>query len=440
MLALASGVFASQVLSAQSSPPVLSASEQFSVQVDPRLEAQYRPLSFSDVDLVHLNSSLLIVSAERLRQHLERELDDTLPWAGRISFLLRPAESAEAVIQVRAEWSSTGWRYQVSMPDQLRADRFIRALVEINLLEMANRRSSGKSAEIPAWLIEGFTGHLIASRAIELILPPPRRDIRGIAITPWVVEELHYQPLAQAHAQLQMSTPLSIEELSWPTADSLNDRDENVYRHCSQLLVTRLLSLPNGQAMLRDFLSRLTQHYNWQVAFLEAFDSQFFTLLEFEKWWALQVVHFTGRDLRATYTYTDSVLRLQQVVHFPVAVRLSTNDLPMLSEVRLQTVIREWGIRKQTEALKRTLAELALLRARVAPELIELVDGYRLALADYLRDRDRSGLYLPKGLNQQSAMITTVRFAVRKLDRLDAQLLALLPEQGEDERVETALQ
>jgi len=413
-------------------PPIIpqavqSASGQFTVLRAERSGAPASAAFLSEAGLLHLDPTLLTISAERLRQYLVRELEDSSPWEGRIVFSLRPTASFEAPVQVVGEWRGDRWQYQVSLPDYIQKERFVRALVEVNLLEIANRRSAGQAAEVPTWLTEGLTAQLLVSRSLEIILPRPKLDLHGVRVTPWVVEEVRYQPLALAHAQLQTNAPLSIEQLSWPTADSLEGRKAETYRHCSHLLLTRLLQLPNGPALLNAFVRNLGRHYNWQVAFLDTYHGQFPTLLDLEKWWALQVALFTGRELGAHYAYTESVLRLQQVVRFPVEVRLATDALPMHGEVPLQTVIEEWDATRQTRALQETLLNLAALRARIAPELIGLLDEYRMTLDRYLRDRNRKGLYLPKGINRQPALTALVRRTLNTLDRLDVELWGLLP-------------
>lgn len=176
------------------------------------------------------------------------------------------------------------------------------------------------------------------------------------------------------------------------------------------------------------FIRNLHRHYNWQVAFLDTYQAHFSSLLDLEKWWALQVAHFTGRELDVTYSYDDSLARLHQVVRVPVEVRLATNDLPLRGAVPLQTVIQEWDGNRQVRALEQTYSDLALLRARAAPEVLPLLDDYRLTIEHYLKNRNRAGIYLPKGTNRQASLIQLIRRTVRSLDRLDRQLAGLLPE------------
>jgi hypothetical protein len=413
------------------SKPVRSASGQFSVL--PAESTAWRGSSafLAESDLLHLTPTLLTISAERLRQHLTRELQDTSAWQGKVRFELHATDSFEAPMRAMAEWQGRLWQYRVSLPEYISEDRFVSGLVEVNLLEMANRTSAGRSAEIPFWLTEGLTAHLLASRSLELILPPPKLEVRGMSITPWVVEEVNYQPLARAHARLRTNTPLTLEQLSWPGEEASRGRRGEVYRHCAQLFVHELLQLPRGRPLMNAFIRNLAQHYNWQVAFLETYHDHFSSLLDLEKWWALQVAHFTGRELDVTYSYGDSLVRLNQVLRFPVEVRLATNDLPLRGAVSLQVVIQEWDGNRQVEALEQMLSDLALLRTRIAPELVPLLDDYRLTIESFLRNRNRTGLYLPKGTNRQASLIQLIWRTTKSLDELDAELAGRMPEAGE---------
>jgi len=406
---------------------VQSASGQFSVLPWEPPGRFSGSVFLSEAGLLRLDPTLLTVSAERLRQHLTRELQDASPWEGRVVFSLRAARGFEEPVDVLAEWRGDAWQYRVSLPEYIERDRFVRALVEVNLMEMANRTANGRVAEVPLWLTEGLAAQLLASRAVEIILPPPRLELNRVTLTPWTVEEVNYQPLAAAHAQLRTNTPLSIEQLSWPEPGALEGRKGDAYRDCAQLLVNRLLQMPEGPARFNAFVRNLGRHYNWQVAFLDTYGEPFPTLLALEKWWALQVADFTGRELGATYPYAESVRRLNEAVRLPVEVRLATNDLPMLGTVPLQTVVDEWDANRQSRALTGTLSRLTLLRARIAPDLVPLLDDYRLAIENYLRHRNRSGLYLPKGMNRQASLTILIRRTIRTLDALDAERASLLP-------------
>lgn len=401
-----------------------SASGQFIVQAGPdwRSSPAGRGVD-SDPEVVLLTPTLLTVSAERLRQHLTRELGDAGLWSGQVQLYLQPSRKADDLTRIVAELQSGHWQYRVTIPERMTRTGYLRALIEINLLELANQRSTGRSAEVPAWLIEGFTGQIVATHAWDVILPPPETTINGVNLSRYQ-ENVMWRPLALAHAQLQTNAPLTFEELSWPTAEGLGGRAGVVYRHCAQLLVTQLLGLPGGQQQMLDFIHSLPLHYNWQVSFLDAFRPNFSSLLELEKWWALQVAHFTGRDFGSVWSYEESLDRLRTVVRVPVQVRMQTNDAPLRTEVNLQTIIEEWEPARQAQVIDQTLGTLAMVRLRFAPELLAITDEYRLCLGEYLKTRKQLGIHLPKGADRNVPMAQARVQVLRRLDELDRELEA----------------
>ena len=103
-------------------------------------------------DLVQLEPWVLVVSCERIKDVLWRELNVSTPAAGKIFIFLYRAESAEDPITITTEQFSEGWSYRMDMPDMLTHKRYLSAMTHIMLLELANRNADGRSAEIPLWL------------------------------------------------------------------------------------------------------------------------------------------------------------------------------------------------------------------------------------------------------------------------------------------------
>ena len=123
---------------------------------------------------VQLEPTLATVSCERIKQLLWRELGATAPWRGTIYLVLYPARTADDNITITSERFQDGWQYRVDLPDVLERSRYVRAMVQVLLLELANRTAPGRAVEVPLWLIEGFSQLLLASNEFEIILPPPR--------------------------------------------------------------------------------------------------------------------------------------------------------------------------------------------------------------------------------------------------------------------------
>jgi hypothetical protein len=378
-------------------------------------------------NFICLEAPLLAVSCERIKQAMWRELDATASWQGKIFLSLRAARFTDEPITIISEKIPGGWDYRVALPDVLERNRFIEAMMNVLLLEMANRNAGAHGAEIPAWLAAGLAQELIASDEIELILPPPRGTVNGLAMSRVILNARKTNSLARAQNMLNTRPPLTYEELSWPTEEQLSGDAGAVYRSSAQVFVNQLLHLKDGPACLRAMLDELPRHYNWQIAFLNAFQSYFQRPLDVEKWWALQVVQFTGRDLMQMWTPDESWRKLDEVVHAPVQVRAEANELPLNAGVTLQTIIRDWDAVPRTQTLQRKLWELELLRLNVAQNLVSLVDEYRQVVGAYLKT-NRSGFARDlKGRRMSPIPDDTTEEAIKKLDDLDARREALRP-------------
>ena len=403
-----------------------SHSGQFVVAL-PRFSAPPSRLSnlATNKALLRLEPTLLTVSCERIKQLLWREIGATTPWQGKIFVVLFPAVTDNDPMTITCEHSPDGWRYRLELPDTIARPRFVRALVQILLLEIANRNANGRVAEIPGWLAEGLTQQLRASSEMEIILPPPSPAAGGIAIATSEINAQKGHPLERAHRELCAHPALSFEQLSWATPDQFAGPNGDLYTASAQLFVEELLQLNDGPACLRAMLAELPRFYNWQLAFLRAFRTHFQRPLDTEKWWALRVVHFTGRELAQTWPQAESWQKLNQAVQAPVQLRTAANDLPLRADVPLQTVVREWDRARQTEVLQDRIRELSLLRQRVAPEVVALADSYRLVLETFLQSRDRSSLlYL---FRRKAALNKASEQAIKDLDSLDTQRLAMRP-------------
>jgi hypothetical protein len=299
------------------------------------------------------------------------------------------------------------------------------------LLEIANRNAADRSVEIPEWLVQGFTRQLLGSGAIRLLLAAPRTKENGLSVTREVVDfsdgprkpgnlTLNRNPLTEALEILQTNRPLTFDELSWPTDAQLSGDGADVYNSSSQLFVQELLHLKNGSASLRTMLTEMPDYLNWQFAFLDAFHGAFQEPLDVEKWWALQVAEFSGRDVLHLLTPEESGRQLDALFQFPIEVQIGQGP-PMRTDITVQTIIRGWSRTQQLPLLKKKLWELDLLRLRVAPDFMPLVDEYRQTLQEYYKKRN--DVLREDPLPDRMA----AEFATR-LDALDAQRAKMHPQ------------
>jgi hypothetical protein len=390
------------------------------------------PLSIANLltnrSFVRLEPTFAAVSCERIKQLLTRELGPIAPWRGHVYLVLYPAHGASDTITITSERFKGGWQYRVDFPDVVERSRYVRGVLQVLLLELANRTAETRAAEIPLWLIEGFSQLLLASNEVEIILPPPRGNANGLNSTAMFVSTRKESLREQAQKRLRGRPALTFENLSWPTEDQLAGNKGDLYSGSALLFVGELLRLPDGPACLRAMLAQLPQNYNWQFAFLHAFHDSFERPLDVEKWWALSLAQATGRDLAQRLSAEESWQSLDQAVQAAVQVRTGANELPLQAELKLQTVIRDWDFVRQTQAIQTTLRELGLLRLRISQQFVGLAQDYSQVLETYLQQRDHPGFVLP--FTRKLARKRAAESAAQQLDALDARREALRPLPG----------
>jgi len=405
---------------------VLSHSGQFIIHAE-RFSATAGAASIPPTNrsLVRLEPALMGVSCERMKQILLRELGTTAPWQGRIYLQARPARVASQTIAITSERFKNGWQYQVELPDPVERDRYIRAIVQVLLLEVANRGSKGRLVEVPLWLTEGLSQRLLASREMETILPPPRQSINGMSLNSMHVTEAMDNPVEQARRQLRNRPPLSFDQLSWQDQDELSGPAADLYRASAQLFVGELLRLPDGRACLARMLAVLPQYRNWQLAFLDAFRSHFERPLDVEKWWALccaQAPDYPEARKRPTGgNWSD----LDQALRSPTPSRAGAARQPERAEASLQTIIRQWNRAQQTDALSRKLPELNALRPQLAPDLAVLAQEYCQVIEVYLQNQTWTRPITLLGGRPDLSQVAVE--TLQRLDALDARREALRP-------------
>jgi len=366
-----------------------SASGQFTVLAGtPEFPLRPAPALSTNADWIQIEPTFLAISAERVKQAVWSDLGETGPWRQEVLFALRRARTADDGVTIVASRGARGWSYRVELPNQLSVERYLRTLVQVVLLELANRNADEHSAEIPVWLVEGISAQLLANQRTALVLTPPRLNANGVNFSSIMTDSRQLNPLEKAHKTLLGTTPLTFEQLSWPAPGELDGPGAAAYRASAQLFTYELLDFRDGPACLRGFLAALPGYLNWQLAFLSGFKPHFSRPLDIEKWWALQAGAFAGRDLIQTWPYEESWQKLDAALSQTVDVYARTNELPVHSAVPLEMVIRDWDATEQGDVLRDKLIELASLRMRIAPELAGLTAEYEQTLDRYLKERE----------------------------------------------------
>ncbi len=374
--------------------------------------------------LVRLEPALLAVSAERIKGSICARLGiDGSAWHGQIFLALHPAQSLDDNVAVLSTRFNNAWIYRVDLPDIVSRTRLTRALTGVVLLEFANRAADNHCTQVPEWLIDGLSQLLLDGVAPEIV--SLRDDVMDGASEDRVVDrDFRLDSLANARRILKASGPLTFGQMSWPTAPQLSGDDGGVYRASAQVFVSDLLDLKNGAADLRAMLQALPQFYNWQLAFRTAFQNDFASPLDVEKWWALQSVDFVSRgDDGPQWTPSVSAEKLDEILTVPIDYRAASNNLPMYSEISLQMAVGNFNPQLQADILREKVRELDLAQLQMAPQFAVLNSQYRAALADYLGD-EISASTVSRWIKHPPTPASP-RKTLERLDALDARRRAL---------------
>jgi len=408
-------------------PVVSSASGQFVILDRRGAPPPALPGASKDKGYFDLEPPLLAVSCERIKNALNSELGVTTQWRGKIHITISPVSKTQDDYAIVAERFRDGWKYQLNLPQRVEREMFVRTILQALLLEMANRSAGERSAEVPLWLVEGLTQKLLIAREAEVILPPPGLAIRSLHVSPTLIQDDDLDWLENARRVLRDRPPLTLAELSWPKPEEFAGPEGEVFRCSAQLFVTELLQLKQGREALRATVAGLAGCYNWQTAFLRAFQSQFTNQLALEKWWTLQAIYFVGRNPQSLWNSEESFRKLDETLHTAVAIRRSSGEMPARAEVSLQAIIREWDTVRQLTAFRNKERELELTRTRVSPEYTALTDDYLRVVKYYLQQRMSTSAIHANLAAMPSGQRKAALEVIHALDELDANRHAARP-------------
>jgi hypothetical protein len=154
------------------------------------------------------------------------------------------------------------------------------------------------------------------------------------------------------------------------------------------------------------------QSLNWQTGFLKTYQAEFQSLLEVEKWWAVQASAFYVQNASREIS-TETIDRfLRSILQENVEVARSTNSPVGRRLLRLSDTIEQWPFAAQLPVLERKMTQLRHLSilgsryfsrrisAAVDPELRTRFDQVRRlmdVLDPYLRERSNSGNLVKRG-------------------------------------------
>ncbi len=364
---------------------------------------------------VPLKADWLAISAERVKGAVLRELGASDHWRGRIHLYLRPRrELGNNPIRIVPVPFRDGWQYRVDIPDEVEWQRLVRALVEAVLLEASNREAVDRAAQPPLWLSEGIAG-IVASLYGRDLVPQGQTFVSHSERRPNVV--------SLAQARLGGGGPMLFGELSFPSDETVRDpRAWARYQGSAMLLVHELLADDAGKAAMRDTMRRLPGVLNWQTAFLQAHSRRFLTLLEVEKWWAVNGSYLLSRDAALVWQPEIAGAHLASLMHEPAELPGSTDGPAVRGDVPLSRIVLEWDFEAQRPVIGRKIAQLRHMYQVAPAGLVSLVMDYHQVLSSYMDARQGVTADPLRRAELEPRGRLAARQAARRLDELDARL------------------
>ncbi len=405
---------------------VVSQSGQFTVVGQPMLahqpvaEGRLLPSAFN------LDPQFLAISAERVKTSIYSLLQMPPGHQGRIQINLLPGRRAGFPISLIQTHYTDGWKFQLNLPEEVDETKLTQALVQVVLMEIAQRNAS-RTPELPPWLVEGITENLMYSVGPSLIVRSPSQTGVGKVTSHGFGWKYRLEDsLSATRSLLGTNTPPSYTQLSFGTYNVNDPVRRETYQAACHLFVRGLLSLPEGSSGFVTFLQTLPMTLNWQTAFFRAYSRHFQRPLDVEKWWALKLFEFTSRDHRQTWTPLVSLTRLEVQLITHLEWHSSTNSLPSPRSLRLQELLRDRTLDVQKQALTAKLFELQALQVNLAPDVAEIAERYREIVSKFLEGRNRLQTQFDTRLSETVRFDNLVRPALRELDQLDATRRAYL--------------
>jgi hypothetical protein len=375
---------------------------------------------------VYVEPGLLIVACERVKQAMQDELGWGSRWRGNVFINIHPLRFDNENIRVNAVHASESWHYRIEMPDEVEARHLIQSVVGVLLLEFANRAGGTNAAELPPWLAEGLTAHLMAGPLSELTFHAKRLSELSVETSVVAPVDTRYNDRADGLRRgVQQRGTLNVDQLNWPDFEAADIKAAEAYRASSHLFVRELLKLRGGPDALCATLALSPEHLNWQTAFMRGFEPYFKRMIDVEKWWALAVMQLKTHDSSILWSSTEGPQKLEEILYTPMQVRLTKAELPHVTPVMLQTVIEDWEPRKQIPLLRAKISQLQALRMRLAPELAGLADSYRLTLEKYLQSRGAAPLPADGRVSRRAR--GAMNEAIADLNALDERRVKLAP-------------
>jgi hypothetical protein len=300
-----------------------------------------------------LNPPVVSVACERVKAGVLRILRLEDRHRGSIVVRILKADARRPPAGIIATQYAEGWSYAVELQDRVHWTLLVRTLVDVTLLEVANRSNPGPLSPIPLWLSEGITTLLVGEGGRELV-PQLNREFKD--------PSRNLDPMAVIAGKIAGRTPLGFEVLAQPPDALVGDTNRfQIFQGSSALLVHHLRSLGGDSGSLGRLVGSFSHSLNWQTGFLRTYSNDFTSLLDVEKWWSVVSMAFHVQDATQRMTPEGWNAQLRPVLTEMVEVAATTNGIPQRRNLRVSEIMEQWPYPAQEPVLGRKLAQLRML-------------------------------------------------------------------------------
>lgn len=377
---------------------------------------EMRPVGNEPV--IELRPDLLTVTCERVKKAVLQRLEQRDDYRGRVHLHLQRRSAIEHSVAIRPQVYRDGWQFHLALPDRIEWTRLVRAVTEVVLLEMANRNNlSTVCAQPPLWLAEGMNQLVIGDYGRDLVIESQTTLNRS---------NRKPDPLRESRTAIRGRDPLGFSALTLATVDQLTNPNDFTHFQASAAILVQLLTEESRRARTVSFIRALPESLNWQTTFLSINRGEFVTLLDAEKWWAVNATHELSVDPGLAWSRGEVLRRLADILTETAAFRAASGQPGAPESIPLSRVVSEWDFATQQPVLQRKTAQLQILLMRTPkepPELRPLVTECFRTVDRYLAERGGTvvaeSAVRGDGGNRAKVLAKT---AARRLDALGKQV------------------
>ena len=378
-------------------------------------------------DTILIGPDHVAIAADRLRAAMLKRLGIPLFFGGKVKIWLNPTLNPMTTVPVVTVRHLSGYSYELTLPCEIEASKLVRALVQVTLLDLANRKPQLRDTEMPFWLTVGLTQILLSKPDLVLVLKKPESNGREMVAEEVIRTVSRHDMLFKVRSRLSSRRAFDFSEVAMPSPAHIRGENWKDFQACSHLLVDRLLALPMGEQRLQGMIRLLPDSLNWQTAFLKVYSDIFADMLVVEKWWAVMIVQFTGQNQYQNWTLLEAVEKLENLLKLPAEVKLADADSPFDAEITLQQALRGWDFEVQKPVFQQKINQLIVARLKMPRQLIPFVNEYGRIIEAYLVQRVQIQNFKTRRGQARPKVAPIIEKTVRLLDGADRRLVLFKP-------------